>query len=218
MVKHNQDGAVNSILVISSLGVLLIVVLIFGIWAFSGRQHYKNNAQSLINTAVASAKVQQSSLDNAQYNQDQLKTLTTYNGPEDFGSVVVQYPKSWSGYIDTSGENSNAFAAYFNPGTVPTISSQTSVIALTVQVLSQPYSQVVQSFQQQAGVTSNAYALPKVPKVVGLEVSGPVGQNQTDETMVVLPLRTNTLEISTDGTQYLDAFNSAILPNLSFSP
>jgi hypothetical protein len=36
--------------------------------------------------------------------------------------------------------------------------------------------------------------------------------------MVVLPLRSQTVQIWTEGTQYVDDFNKLILPNFSFSP
>ncbi|HET8991763.1 MAG TPA: hypothetical protein VFN31_01880 [Candidatus Saccharimonadales bacterium] len=216
MLKHNQDGA-SSVLIILSLSVLFVIALIFGVWAYSGRQHYKNDAQNLISSAVKTAVNQSIIEQNAQFTKQEQYPLNTYNGPQAYGSLVIQYPKSWSGYVDTTGTDT-PFVGYFNPGVVPSISSQSSVFALSVQVLNQSYSDVVQSFQQTTGATSNAYALPKLPKVVGLEISGPVGQNQNQETIVVLPLRSNTLEIATYGTQYLDDFNNIILPNFSFSP
>jgi hypothetical protein len=36
--------------------------------------------------------------------------------------------------------------------------------------------------------------------------------------MVVLPLRSQTLQIETAGSQFLGDFNNNILPNFSFSP
>ena len=220
MIKHNQNGAVNGVVMMLSLSALAVIFLVFGIWAFSGRQHYKNNAQTLINAAVAKAQTQQTAADNAKFTQEEQDPLNTYNGPEAFGSLIIKYPKTWSGYIESSGNsgNSSSFAAYFNPGTVPSVSDQSSNIALSVQVLNQAYASVTNGFQGQPGVTASAFSLKNVPQTTGVEVSGPIGPNQTDQTMVVLPLRSNTLEIATDGTQNLSTFNSIILPNLSFSP
>jgi hypothetical protein len=217
MIKHNQDGSASNILAIASLGALFVFALIFGLWAYSGRQHYKNDTQGLISTAVNKAVAANTITENNQFAQKEQFPLDTYNGPEAYGSMVIQYPRTWSGYVDTTG-SSNPFEGYFNPGVVPSISDQNSTYALNVQVLNQSYSATLQNVEQQGGVTSNAYALPKLPKVIGVEISGPIGQNQTDQTMVILPLRSNTLEISTDGTQDLSAFNSIILPNFSFSP
>jgi hypothetical protein len=68
------------------------------------------------------------------------------------------------------------------------------------------------------GVVVSAYALPKLPKIVGVEVTGPLLSNKPNETEIILPLRAGTLQIWTEGTQYLDDFNKIILPNFNFSP
>jgi hypothetical protein len=92
---------------------------------------------------------------------------------------------------------------------------------LQVQVLDQSYSEVLTSLnglaQGTPPTTISAYSLPQLPDVVGVELSGPLPNNQTG-TMVVLPLRGDTLEIWTEGTQYLEDFNKNILPNVIFSP
>jgi hypothetical protein len=74
------------------------------------------------------------------------------------------------------------------------------------------------STQQKAGkLQVSAYSLPKLPKVVGVRVVGQLQQDQSVD-MVVLPLRSQTLEIWTEGSQYANDFNSYILPNFSFAP
>jgi hypothetical protein len=110
---------------------------------------------------------------------------------------------------------------YFAPGVVPPVGDQDSIFALHVQVASQSYANTLQSYtgQQQSGqATISAYALPKVPKAVGVKVTGQVSNKQTEATIIVLPLRSQTLLIETDGTQFLNDFNNYILPNFSFSP
>lgn len=221
MVKLDQTGS-SSMITLSLIGMtcLFFLTLIFGLWAFAGRQDYKNNAQAKINTAVASAQKVQMATDTAQAAQAAKSPLASYVGPEAYGSIVVNYPKTWSGYVDSTGTGSALVDGYFAPGTVPAISSTTSVFALRVQVISQTYAQVLQSFQgqQQNGLlTISAYALPKVPASVGVKLSGQITQG-ISTTMVVLPLRSDTIEISTQGNQYLSDFNNFVLPNFSFSP
>lgn len=205
--------------------LLLIGAVVFGIWAFQGRQDYKNNVDAKIKTAVAAAKQQQGKVDSAHYAEAAKNPLKTYNGPETYGSMIVKFPKTWSAYVDDTGTGSTLVDGYFAPGVVPSISDQNSVFALRVQVLSQSYAQTLQTFtsqQQSNKITVSAYALPKLPKVVGVKVVGQINSNTLSNapnvTMIVLPLRSNTLEIWTEGNQYLNDFNNYILPNFSFSP
>jgi hypothetical protein len=222
MVKLDQAGE-SSVITLSLIAMtcLFFIALIFGLWAFAGRQNYKNNGVTSINAAVAAAQKQQMATDVAQAAQVEKSPLTTYLGPEVYGSIIVNYPKTWSGYVDSTGTGSALVDGYFAPGVVPAISSTTSVFALRVQVINQPYAQILQSFQgqQQNGqLTVNAYALPKVPTSVGIEVNGQISGQGASTTMVVLPIRADTLEISTQGSQYLSDFNNFVLPNFSFSP
>jgi hypothetical protein len=226
MIKHNQDGGVSGETISFVLTILVLLGAIgFGAWAFSGRQDYKNHVDAKIAAAVQVAQKQESATLTAQFAQYAKQPLKTYQGPEAYGSVVINYPKTWSGYVDDTGAGSALVDGYFAPGVLPALTAQTSVFALRVQVLNQAYTQTLQNFtgQQQGGQLSvAAYALPKLPQVVGVKVSGQLNTSgsstTTTTTMIVLPLRSDTLEISTQGTQYLADFNNNILRNFSFSP
>ncbi len=223
MIKHNQDGAANGLVISLILAILLLVgAIIFGAWAYTSRQDYKNNSDAKVAAAVQVAKDQESSLKDKQFQEAEKNPLKTYNGPEAYGSLSVAYPKTWSGFVDDSGSGNSALVdGYFYPGVVPSITKQGGVFALRIQVLSQPYNQTLTSLsslqQSKAPPQISPYALPKVPKVVGVKVSGSLPNNKTG-TMVILPLRSQTLEIWTDGTQFSGDFNNIILPNFSFSP
>ena len=220
MIKHNQDGGVTTILVVTALGVFLVLSLVFGFWAYAGKQDYKNNVDSKITAAVVVAKQQEASAKDVAFAAAEKLPLRPYHGPQAYGSIVVNYPKTWSAYVDDTGSGSAPVDGYFAPNAVPSVTSQSSVFALRIQVQSQAYSQVLQAVanQQQTGKqVVTAYALPKVPGAVGVEITGTLVGNKTG-TMVVLPLRDKTLEIWTEGNQFLGDFNTSILPNISFSP
>lgn len=226
MTKLKQDGilGVTGLFLIVCV-MLLIAALAFGGWAFSSRQDYKNNVDQKIAAAVTVAQAQESNLKDKQFAEAQKLPYVTYNGPDAYGAFVLQYPRTWSGYVAANGSgtsnNNAAFAAYFNPGLVPSVSDKGSVYALQVQVLNQGYSDVLNSLNGSNGnsgsaITSAAYALPNVPKAVGVKTSGTTPDGQTG-TAVILPLRTQTLELWTDGNQYIGDFNT-ILSKFTFSP
>jgi hypothetical protein len=229
MLKQNQTGAANSLAISLVLTVLLLVgALVFGVWAYSSRQDYKDNTDAKISAAVTVAKQQESRTKDAAFAEAEKNPLKTYNGPEAFGSIVMSYPKTWSGYvIDTSANNNGGSGdalldGYFYPGVVPSATAEGSTFALRIKVISQSYASIVKDLGQsnsQHPPTINPYALPKVPKTVGVELTGTLpDQNQKTGTMVILPLRSQTLEIWTEGNQFLGDFNNSILPNFSFSP
>ncbi|MDP9129323.1 MAG: hypothetical protein M3N35_02975 [Candidatus Binatota bacterium] len=221
MIKHNQDGAVNGLVVSLVFAVLLLIgALGFGGWAFSERQDYKNNVDTKIQTAEEAARQKESAVKDRQFAEEAKKPLKAYQGPEAYGSLLVNFPKTWSAYVDDSTTSGTVLNGFFSPGTVPSATDEKSVFALRVQVVSQSYAEVLRSFegqQEEGALTVSAYALPRLPKVVGVKATGELTEGKT-VTMIVLPLRSQTLQIWTEGNQYLADFNDNILPNFSFSP
>lgn len=230
MIKHNQDGGSGVTVTLVLTIILLIGAIAFGVWAYSGRQDYKNNTDAKIADAVVVAKKQESVEKDKQFAEESKNPLKTYNGPQAYGSIVLNFPKTWSGYVADSNSNGNSgntpVDGYFHPGVVPNISDQASVYSLRVQVLSQSYSQTLSNLSQvqqsQNPPTIKPYALPKVPRTVGVELTGALpingGSSNKVGTMVILPLRSQTLEIWTEGSQFTNDFNKYILPNFTFSP
>lgn len=230
MLRQNQTGAVNGVAISLVLAILLLVgALAFGGWAYGSRQDYKNNTDAKIAAAVTVAKQQEASAKDKAFAEAEKNPLKTYNGPEAFGSIVMQYPKTWSGYIVEAGDGNNGaqLDGYFYPGIVPSVSNQASAFALRMQVVDQSYSEVVKGLERggnsdEAPPVVAPYALPKVPKVVGVKVDGilPLSNGNDSKTgsMVILPLRSQTIQLWTEGSQFINDFNNIILPNFSFSP
>jgi type II secretory pathway pseudopilin PulG len=214
--KNNGALAVSLVVVI----LFLIGAVIFGLWAFNSRQDYKNNTDKKINVAVAAAKAQTQAADAKTFAQESENPLKTYTGPEAFGTLIVKYPKTWSAYVSEDDSGSTPIDAYFQPDYVPNITGTSISIALRVQVLQQAYSDVVSQYtnnSQQGSVTITPYSLPKVPGVTGVRIDGQIFPN-VQGSLIVLPLRNETLQIWTESQQYEADFNNTILPNFSFSP
>ena len=221
MIKHNQDGSVSGLgISLVSAVILLVVVAVFAGWAFSSRQDYKNNVDAKIRVAVATADTQAATNEKAQLAQDEKQPYYSYQGPPQYGSISFQYPRTWSAYVNDSGGGEALIDGYFMPPILSSVSDQTANFALRVQVINRSYAQSLQSVVGESHtITSTAYSLKLVPSVVGVEASGPLSVAQGSvATMVILPDRTNTIEIWTDGVTYLNDFNTVVLPTFSFSP
>jgi hypothetical protein len=221
MRKLGMRGQVNVLLIPMVVVVLILVgTLAFGMWAFQGRQNYKNNVDALTAAAVQSANQQLTDKLNAQFAEAMKSPLSTYNGPEAFGSMIIKYPRTWSSYVAEEDQNSTAINGYFYPGTVPDVTNATNSYALRVQVVTQTPSEVLQGYQsqvQQGLVSAKPYTFPNVPKVVGDYLTGQI-QSQKEGAMVIMPLRNQTLLIWTEQRSFLNDFNNIILKNFTFSP
>jgi hypothetical protein len=220
--KYDERGEVNVLLVpVVLLTLMFLTAAGFGVWAFMGRQDYKNNSDAKVVAGQAETKKQTQAEDAKVYAEQAKQPLTTYVGPDSYGSVHVTYPKTWSAYVDTTNA-STPLDAYFHTEYVPAVNSK-STYNLRVKVIGQSYSALMNQYA--SVVTSGKakaapYSLPKVPNVAGTQLTGQLfPSNQTASGVVILlPLRDKTLYISTESPSYLADFNTYILPNLTFSP
>jgi len=201
------------------MSVLFVAAAAFGIWAFGQRQDYKNNVDQKIVAANQVAVKAEDAKKDAEFAEASKNPLKTYNGPSDFGSISLQYPKTWSAYVDEQGGTATV-TGYFYPNVVPSLTASTSVFALRLQVVNQQYSSVLQpysNFIKLGQATATPYKLPKLSSVVGTRIDGKIANNKTGS-VVILPLRDKTIEIWTESNQFLNDFNTYILPNFTFSP
>lgn len=219
---YGGGSSTKWIISIVLLGLLLVGALVFGFWAFAGRQDYKNNVDAKINDAVKVAEQETTEKNNKQFAEELKNPFKTYTGPEPYGSIKLTYPKTWSGYINTGSDSQAAVDMYFHPDVVPAVSKGTgaSAVALHIQVVNQAYDQVVgtrKGFVDTGEVAATPYTLPKMPNEPGIKFTGKLS-DQINGTEIVLPLRDKTIIITTQADTYLDDFNNIILPNLTFIP
>lgn len=200
--------------------LLLLLSAVFGVWAYGQMQDYKNNSDQKSAVAVGAAIQKEDAKKAAEYTEASKSPLKTYSGPAAYGSLQVQYPKTWSAYVVEQNNGSNDVDGYFNPNFVPSVNAQSSSFALRVRVLNQTYANTLQNFQgtiKSKLLTAVPYAFPKVPNVTGTRLDGQIASDKQG-TMIVVPLRANTLEVWTEGGTTTADFTTYILPNLSFSP
>lgn len=218
---RSQAGYVSGTLVaLIVVSVLLAGSLAFGAWAFVSRQDYKNNSDK---KAAAAADQRQAEVEEElakKFAEEEKKPYTSHRSPDQYGSIEVQYPKTWSAYVRESSSGGTPVDDYFHPRAVPDTSKPENVFALRIQVVDETYDRVVKSRESdvKAGrLSAMPYSLPKVSNVVGTRFDGQVERNKQGS-MVVLPLRNMTIKIWTESPNYLEDFNNIILPNLTFAP
>jgi hypothetical protein len=221
MRKLNQSGSmlVPFILVF----VLLLGAVGFGVWAYMGKLDYKYNSDAKSAVAVKKAVVVSDAKKEADFAQLLKSPVKSYKSPATFGSLAFEYPKTWSAFISETGTGNTPINGFFSPNYVPDVQYSGTSFALRIQVVNTPYSQMLRGYDspvKTGKVTVAPFTAAKVPGTLGSIVSGVLDTSRasTNSVMVMMPVRDKTIQIWTEGPDYIEDFNKIVLPSFSFEP
>lgn len=145
--RQNEQGVISgSLIAIIGLAVLVLGTGSAAIWAYVNYTEQKSNVDGKISLAEAEARKVQSDIDEAKFAEREKEPKRQFVGPDDYGRLTFDYPKTWSVYEATDISRGGNYEAYLNPVTVPPISS-VQQYALRVLVEEKDYDQVVKSYE-----------------------------------------------------------------------
>lgn len=215
MHKLDQKGELLIPLVI--VIVLLLGSIGFGVWAYMGRQDYKNNVEQKIADAVEVAEENLTIKKDAEFAESYKLPNTTYKGPSAFGTLTFSYPKTWSNYANEAGKGNTPLDGTMHPAYVP--ANDEVNYALRYQVTERQYEQELKSFDSKVRngrVKVSAYRLPNQKDVLGSRAEGEIS-NRKQGVLILLPLRDKTIKIWTEGSEFRKDFE-AVLKQATFIP
>lgn len=210
---------VGLIIAVVLLALMLLGALGYAFMLMSSRNDFRDNAQEKIDAAVVVAEEKKTEELNADFIEREKEPLKNYTGPSQFGSVSIDYPKTWSAYVDESGKGSTPVDGYFHPNFVPGTDSGIS-LALRVEVLESSYDKVLDGYAsgvKRGTVTVKPITLESVPSVAGSRVDGEV-EREKQGSVVLFPIRDKTIKVSVLSDQFKADFNNTILKYMSFVP
>jgi len=207
--NSREKGLVNIWIIIT---IILVVLLIgagsFAGWAYVNYNDQKTNVDDKIAVAVSDAKEAQTVIDDAKFAEREKEPNREFVGPDDYGRVTFNYPKTWSVYVSNEAVGGGTYSAYLYPIVVPPISSGQR-FAAKVSILEKSYDEVVASYSALVKKGSLVVSSVSVSGNDGTRLDG----NFTKDirgAAVIYKIRDKTLIISTDLITFLDDFNALI--------
>jgi len=202
----------NTALLVSTIVLAILAVAFAGttIWAYMNYTDQKTDVDGKIALAVADAKKKQADDDQKKYNEILQNPYTEFVGPDDYGRLTFNYPKTWSVYVakDVSQSKGGSYEAYLNPVVVPPVNSK-SQYALHLTISDDDYASVLKKYE----------SLVKSGKLKSSTVSAN-GQNGTRYdgnftkdirgAAVVYKIRDKTLVMQTDADTFKPKFEEVI--------
>ncbi len=144
--KQSQNGSAEPLLIATiALSVFGLLASVAAVWGIMNYLEQKSNVDGKIDAAVIEAKKKQADSDDAKFLAREKDPNREFVGPDDYGRLSFNYPKTWSVYVAKDASRGGDYEAYLNPITVPTVAASQQY-ALRVVIEQRDYDQVVASY------------------------------------------------------------------------
>ncbi len=188
--------------------ITTLIALGLGGWALYNYFDQKDNVDAKVSTAVTAAVKERADKDAAAFLEKEKQPNRQFAGPDDYGRVAFDYPKTWSIYVDKDTTSGGTYSAYFNPVSVPPI-SMTTQYALRVTIEQKDYDRVIATYNRLVQSGKLTATAAKADSTDGTRLEG----NFTDDIRgmaVIFKLRDKTVTIRSDAETFREDFNALI--------
>lgn len=183
-------------------------------WAYMNYLDQKDNTDAKVSTAVAIAVKEQADKDAAAFLEKEKQPNRQFAGPEDYGRLSFDYPKTWSIYVDKDSEEGETYAAYFSPVSVPPVDNNTQY-ALRVTIEQKTYEDVVSDFDNLVKKGDLKASAVKADGTDGTRLDGNFTKNIRGSA-VIFKIRDKTVTIRTDAETFKPDFD-ALISTITFN-
>lgn len=209
-LNYSRENGFTNVWLIVSIGLIVLSLCLggFSAWAYINYSNQKTDVDSKISTAVAAAKKVQADSDEAKFTEREKEPNREFVGPDDYGRVTFNYPKTWSVYVSNDVSDGGTYQAYLNPISVPSI-SVTKQFALRVEIKQQDYDKAISNFGAQVKSGDLKSSSVTVNGVTGVRFTGKFSSDIRGA-VVIFKIRDKTLTISTDANTFLTDFDALV--------
>jgi len=200
-----KSGQLLFKVVLIAISVILLTLAIF---ASVGYLDQKSNVDNKINVAVVTAKKAQADADETKFAEREKEPNREFVGPDDYGRVTFNYPKTWSLYISKDASAGGVYEAFLNPLSVPSASS-TQQYALRVTIEQADYDKVVSKYDSLVKKGDLKSSTVTVNDVSGVRLDGSFSKDIRGS-QVIFKVRDKTLTIRTDANTFKADFDALV--------
>jgi len=185
-----------------------------GVWAYMNYLDQKDNTDAKISTAVATGVKNQADKDAADFLEKEKQPNRQFAGPDDYGRLAFDYPKTWSIYVSKDTSGGGTYEAYFNPVSVPPVKTTTQY-ALRVIIEEKGYETVLASYDSLVKKGDLKATAVKADETDGTRLEG----NFTKDIRglaVVFKIRDKTVTVRSDAETFRGDFD-ALVSTITFN-
>lgn len=214
--KRDVAGLVKTIVIVLLSLVSLTFIGLF-IWMFLQFSEARTDVDSQIAAAVATAKDEQYTKDEADFRELEKYPYKTFSGPADYGELSFEYPKTWSVYIAKDAASGGDFEAYFNPIQVDPVSAG-SINALRLWILNESFENITATYKKYLERKDSNLSVSTMPifNTTANVYTGTIPNTELNGYIVIFKIRDKTAIFRTDSVLFKDEFDK-LLGTITFN-
>lgn len=204
-----ENGSVN-VWMISTIGVavLLVGVAVLAGFIYVNYDEQKTNVNGKIAIAVDDAKKVQADADEVKFTERDKEPNREFVGPDDYGRVTFNYPKTWSVYVNRDANSGGTFEAYLNPVVVPPVATSQQY-ALRVLIEEKDYDKSIAGYDSLVKKGDLKASSVSADGNNGTRLDGSFSKDIRGS-VVIFKIRDKTLTIRTDAVTFTADFDNLI--------
>ena len=211
--KKDIAGLIKTIVIII-LSLIAITFIGLFIWMTVEKTTIERDVDDNIRKAEAKARDEQFKKDQEDRLESEKFPYKTFSGPEDYGKVTFNYPKTWSVYVEMAATQGGDFKSYFNPEQVNAVSKDT-LNALRLTILNKSYEDVTADYQKEMNkknstLTMTAVNIGSDNATQANRYTGTIPGTEFSGFIVTFKLRDKTVVLQTDSTKFEAEFNKLL--------
>lgn len=196
-------------IVITLLIVVLMGVSALAIWSYVNFQEAQTDLDGKLEMARAEARNEEAAKNEADFLEREKEPNQQFVGPDDYGRVTFDYPKTWSVYVANDvSSGRGTYEAYLNPILVPPVSNNQRM-AIRVTIENRDYDVVLRSYEARIKRGDLSTAAVSADGVDGTRLDGSF-TNEIRGSAVLYKIRDKTLTIRTDADTFKPDFDKLI--------
>ena len=217
--KKDYKPLIKTIAIIA-LSLISVTFIGLFIWMFVQYDDARTNVDGQIAAAVTVAVDENTKKLENVFAVREKYPYQTFAGPEDYGGLTFEYPKTWSVYIAADASKGGDFEAYLNPVEVNVVSNET-LDALRVKILNTAFDDVAARYQgelegDEPKLRLEAVTIGQNGDINANRYTGIIPGTEFNGYIVIFKIRDKTAIIQTDSVLFEEDYNT-LLSTIKFN-
>lgn len=205
-------------IILAVVGLIAVAFLLLFFLKMKDYNELKSDIDGQIAIAVADAVDENTTKLENEFAEREKSPVRSFTGPEDYGALSFEYPKTWALYVSADASNGGDYVAYFNPVQLDAINNKNSLYALRLTITTKSNESIIANYQNKMKNKNSNLSMDTfvINDVTVNRYTGNIPGTEFNGYIVVIKIRDKTAILQTDSYLFETDFNN-LLNSISFN-